>query len=125
MERSSKYESHDLAEALVEQKMYRLAHPYIQEADDRYNDMTRKIIAAYKDTYPDAVLGRFNSMSDVVLFPVPSRCLNFCADFIVSKADDKLCDLVRKARESHWDEKDYGRMWERLDELVGISLDWT
>lgn len=115
-----------IGEAINDQIMYRL-HCFndVKEADEKYNDMTRKIISAYTEEYPHAMLGRFNSMSDVVLFPVPSRCLNFCADFIVSQEDKTLCDLVRQARESHWDRDDYSRVMERLDDLVGITLDWT
>ncbi len=115
-----------VASAMTDQIMYRL-HCFndVKEADEQYNDMTRKIIDEYTREYPHAMLGKFNSMDDVVLFPVPSRCLNFCADFIVSQDDKKLCKLVRQARSSHWDQGDYGRVMERIDDLVGISLDWT
>ena len=112
-----KHPTHDpkpmdaLSYYLQVQREYALAREgylRIDEADDTYNDLNRKIINAYRERYGTAYLGRINysgnqrqriadGTESVFEAYTGQPLYNFCCDFCVSAPDRTLEELIR-----HW-----------------------
>lgn len=116
-----KHPTHDpkpmdaLSYYLQVQREYALAREgylRIDEADDTYNDLNRKIIDAYRERYGTAYLGRINysgnqrqriadGTESVFEAYTGQPLYNFCCDFCVSAPDRTLEELIR-----HWNNAD-------------------
>lgn len=116
-----KHPTHDpkpmdaLSYYLQVQREYALAREgylRIDEADDTYNDLNRKIINAYRERYGTAYLGRINysgnqrqriadGTESVFEAYTGQPLYNFCCDFCVSAPDRTLEELIR-----HWNNAD-------------------
>lgn len=110
-----KHPTHDpkpmdaLSYYLQVQREYALAREgylRIDEADDTYNDLNRKIINAYRERYGTAYLGRINysgnqrqriadGTESVFEAYTGQPLYNFCCDFCVSAPDRTLEELIR------------------------------
>lgn len=109
----------------------------IDEADDTYNDLNRKIIDAYRERYGTAYLGRINysgnqrqriadGTESVFEAYTGQPLYNFCCDFCVSAPDRTLEELIR-----HWNnadiplsEKKVDTIMERIQALCGQTFIW-
>ena len=116
-----KHPTHDpkpmdaLSYYLQVQREYALAREgylRIDEADDTYNDLNRKIINAYRERYGTAYTGQ--------------PLYNFCCDFCVSAPDRTLEELIR-----HWNnadvplsEKKVDAIMDRIQVLCGQTFIW-
>ena len=109
----------------------------IDEADDTYNDLNRKIINAYRERYGTAYLGRINysgnqrqriadGTESVFEAYTGQPLYNFCCDFCVSAPDRTLEELIR-----HWNnadvplsEKKVDAIMDRIQVLCGQTFIW-
>ena len=141
-----KHPTHDpkpmdaLSYYLQVQREYALAREgylRIDEADDTYNDLNRKIINAYRERYGTAYLGRINySGNQRQRIADGTECVfeaytgqplyNFCCDFCVSAPDRTLEELIR-----HWNnadvplsEKKVDAIMDRIQVLCGQTFIW-
>ena len=132
--------SHALSYYLQVQREYALAREgylRIDEADDTYNDLNRKIINAYRERYGTAYLGRINysgnqrqriadGTESVFEAYTGQPLYNFCCDFCVSAPDRTLEELIR-----HWNnadvplsEKKVDAIMDRIQVLCGQTFIW-
>lgn len=109
----------------------------IDEADDTYNDLNRKIINAYRERYGTAYLGRINysgnqrqriadGTESVFEAYTGQPLYNFCCDLCVSAPDRTLEELIR-----HWNnadvplsEKKVDAIMDRIQVLCGQTFIW-
>ena len=96
----------------------------IDEADDTYNDLNRKIIDAYRERYGAAYLGRINysgnqrqriadGTESVFEAYTGQPLYNFCCDFCVSAPDRTLEELIR-----HWNNADVPLSEKKVDAIM-------
>lgn len=109
----------------------------IDEADDTYNDLNRKIIDAYWERYGAAYLGRINysgnqrqrivdGTESVFEAYTGQPLYNFCCDFCVTAPDRTLEELIQ-----HWNnaaiplsEKKVDAIMDRIQVLCGQTFIW-
>ena len=130
-----KHPTHDpkpmdaLSYYLQVQREYALAREgylRIDEADDTYNDLNRKIIDAYRERYGAAYLGRINysgnqrqriadGTESVFEAYTGQPLYNFCCDFCVLAPDRTLEELIR-----HWNNADIPLSEKKVDTIMDI-----
>mgnify|MGYP000261079640 CR=1 FL=1 len=128
-----KHPTHDpkpmdaLSYYLQVQREYALAREgylRIDEADDTYNDLNRKIIDAYRERYGAAYLGRINysgnqrqriadGTESVFEAYTGQPLYNFCCDFCVSVPDRTLEELIRR-----WNNADIPLSEKKVDTIM-------
>lgn len=109
---------------------------WLREADDVYNDINREQIAAFKDTFGSAFLGRINFQGEqhkevvagkrsVFEEYVGQKIYNFGCDFVVPAKDDVLEKLIRDWNAGIYTKGAIDKIFERIEELGGFNLLWT
>lgn len=98
----------------------------IFEADDRFNNYSRKTILEYKKEFDTAVIGNINGNAEEVEFRkiVEDQLYNFCCDFVLPKPDDTLARLLNEWRDTG-EYKTLTELTNRITELGGELILWT
>lgn len=117
------------AKAMKKQDEYVAAlggHWNLNEADNKFNSLSRKTILEYKKQFPDAVIGRINGRAnDENFFKIDPDCLyNFCCDFVLPKPDETLAKLLNEWRDTG-EYKTLTELTNRITELGGELILWT
>ena len=111
----------------------------LREADERYNDMNREIIAAFKEAHGSAFLGKINFYDEKRRMVAAKQMsiyeeytgqlvYNFGCSFVVPCKDPVLEDLI-----SDWNgdkktasecQRSIDVIMDRLQELGGVNFVW-
>ena len=94
----------------------------IHEADDTFNDMNRDIIAAYREAFPEAMIGIL--LPDCELRNIPDDLPNFCAAFVVPKDDAQLRKDLLKYKILGVSLM-FDTVYKRIKEIGGEFLSWS
>ncbi len=106
----------------------------LDEADEKYNDLNRKIISAFKKWHPRACKGSVNfydeSRQNLIKGKISAvteydggMVFNFGCDFIVPKYDEKLNDLIREWNTPFSTAK-VDDIYKRVNSLGGVYFLW-
>lgn len=129
-----------LKEALQEQEEYLFFWGRLEDVpvgDDTFNDLSRSIIAAYKECYGTAYLGKlvfswedqkklerrdngiYTEYSGQLILP-------YDCNFVVSQPDVQLEAMVTEWAIDEWPPKFelFTRILQRIKELDGLTLSW-
>ena len=109
----------------------------VTEADDKYNDLNREIIAAFRQAYGTAFIGFVNyygdTRKDLVERKVPvyidyhgEPVYNFGCSFIVPEADAELARMIVAWNTDgpEADAKLPGKITDRIEKIGGINIIW-
>lgn len=129
-----------LHEAIQEQDAYLFSWGHLEDVpagDEKFNDLSRAIIVAFKDCHGTAFLGKlvfswedqkklahgaYSVFTEYTGQHIPA----FGCNFVVPSKDAELEELVKQWAIDEWPPKLplFTRILQRIKELGGISVDW-